>query len=94
MKRRVLTTTKILAVALTAAACGESKNPSPPPITREPAVRAAPETPEQGGVIPAAYRPPRDSEGYPLVGNTIRKAGADPELRDAGADAAADGGRR
>ncbi len=89
MKRRVLTTTKILAVALTAAAgCAEGEKPAPVPVTVEP------EAPDQGGVVPAVYKPIRDPEGYPLVGNTIRKGGGDPEPRDAGADAAPRPGRR
>ena len=102
MKPRILKTYPILAVAFTAAACTGSTPPDARPAAREPAamgegqrpaavggepVAANPEEP--GSVVLAAFRPPTDADGYPLVGNLIRKG--DSEGRP---DAGADGGHR
>jgi hypothetical protein len=86
MKRRVLRPYPILAVALTAAAGCEEPAPPPDPHPASVVATSAPK-PTEAPVQPAVYRPLTDNDGYPLVGNMIRKGGAEP--RDAGADSGA-----
>ena len=91
MKQRARKTYPILAVVLSAAGCAREAPPEPRPnIVVAPAPVPAPpgaESAERGNaVVPAAWsRPLRDEDGYPLVGNLIRKGGP-PERPDAGAD--------
>jgi hypothetical protein len=89
MKQRARKTYSILAVALTAAGCARDAPPEPRPdvvAAREPAPAPAADSEGHGdSVVWAAYRPPSDADGYPLVGNLIRKGGP-PERPDAGAD--------
>lgn len=101
MKPRTLKTYPILAVALTAAGCtAPEPGPAPVPAAvaqRQAAVRVpaapppaapAPEAAAPGdpGVVWAAhYRPLTDDDGYPLVGNMVRKGGGGPRP-DGGAD--------
>ena len=96
MKPRTLKTYPILAVALTAAGCTRPAPPEPRPevvpvaVAPAPAV-APPAAPAGHGTRGARRRvgrllwPPTDADGYPLVGNLIRKGGP-PERPDAGAD--------
>jgi hypothetical protein len=82
MKRRVVKTYKILAVAVTAAAgCTQVELSEAPAQVQSPAA-----SPASGSFAQAAFHPLRDRDGYPLVGNMVRKGGQPPGP-DAGSDA-------
>jgi hypothetical protein len=91
MKPRFRKTYPILAVAVTAAACARSTSGGEGGHAERPLPAAAPKPPEvavpredPGTVSWAAYRPPVDGDGYPLVGNLVRKGEERPDAGGGG----------